>query len=210
MSPRTLDKVTVFVTRKTRGALDVLLFEHPSAGVQIPAGTVEDGEAPVDAALREAIEESGLDILSAPDLLRHRDEPPPERCCCILDDTSVYSRPDVQSFDWARLRRGIQVRVERETPDFVQVTYREFDRHSEPVVTYQITGWVPRTAVTQKRQRWFFRIHCDTPTPPEWRVNGDVAGCRLFWASLEGLPSIVSPQDTWLAILLEHEAPRRR
>ncbi|MBU1880260.1 MAG: NUDIX domain-containing protein, partial [Chloroflexi bacterium] len=39
---------------------ELLLFQHPYAGVQVPAGTVEDGETPAQAALREAAEETGL------------------------------------------------------------------------------------------------------------------------------------------------------
>ena len=34
--------------------------DHPEAGVQVPAGTMEPGEAPEDAVLREAFEETGL------------------------------------------------------------------------------------------------------------------------------------------------------
>jgi 8-oxo-dGTP pyrophosphatase MutT (NUDIX family) len=38
----------------------LLVFEHPSAGFQIPKGTVEDGEKPEHAVVRELHEESGL------------------------------------------------------------------------------------------------------------------------------------------------------
>lgn len=34
--------------------------DHPEAGIQVPAGTMEAGEAPEDAVLREACEETGL------------------------------------------------------------------------------------------------------------------------------------------------------
>ncbi|MGC4108070.1 MAG: NUDIX domain-containing protein [Thermomicrobiales bacterium] len=34
--------------------------DHPEAGIQVPAGTMEDGETPEDAVLREAFEETGL------------------------------------------------------------------------------------------------------------------------------------------------------
>ena len=34
--------------------------DHPEAGIQIPAGTMEDGETPEAAVLREAFEETGL------------------------------------------------------------------------------------------------------------------------------------------------------
>ena len=41
----------------------LLVFEHtayPEAGIQIPGGTIEVGEDPDDAALREAAEETGI------------------------------------------------------------------------------------------------------------------------------------------------------
>ena len=34
--------------------------DHPAAGIQVPAGTMRDGEAPRDAILRDAFEETGL------------------------------------------------------------------------------------------------------------------------------------------------------
>lgn len=43
----------------------VLVFEHldePDAGVQLPAGGVEPGETPAEAAVRELREESGLEL----------------------------------------------------------------------------------------------------------------------------------------------------
>lgn len=41
----------------------VLVFSHPhhpDAGIQVPAGTVKEGETPKEVVLREAIEETGL------------------------------------------------------------------------------------------------------------------------------------------------------
>jgi len=38
----------------------ILCFEHPAAGFQIPKGTVEAGETPAEACLRELYEETGL------------------------------------------------------------------------------------------------------------------------------------------------------
>lgn len=55
-------KAFAYVTSGTR----LLLFthpEHPEAGIQVPAGTMERGEDPAIAALREAHEESGLRAL---------------------------------------------------------------------------------------------------------------------------------------------------
>lgn len=56
-------KVLAYITRESRSGLKLLVFDHrdhADAGAQVPAGTVEDGEA-VEAALwREVWEESGL------------------------------------------------------------------------------------------------------------------------------------------------------
>lgn len=52
-------KAFAYVTRGRR----LLVFEHPfapEAGIQVPAGTIELGEAPEVAVLREAHEETGL------------------------------------------------------------------------------------------------------------------------------------------------------
>ena len=52
-------KAFAYITNRGR----LLVFEHPDhpdAGIQVPAGTVEPGEDPADAVLREAREETGL------------------------------------------------------------------------------------------------------------------------------------------------------
>ncbi len=54
-----VEKVLAYVTRGD----ELLAFRHrdfPEAGLQVPAGTVEDGESPEAAVLRELYEESGL------------------------------------------------------------------------------------------------------------------------------------------------------
>jgi len=58
-------KATAVLTRGEGDAREVLVFLHPSvdgsgASIQLPAGTVEDGEDPADAALRELEEETGV------------------------------------------------------------------------------------------------------------------------------------------------------
>ena len=57
-----IEKVTAFVTRRHASGDELLLLQHPHAGIQIPADTVE----PCDAVLRQASEETGLSD-AAPD-----------------------------------------------------------------------------------------------------------------------------------------------
>lgn len=52
-------KVLAYITHQQK----LLVFSHPyeqEAGIQVPAGTIEEGETPEQAVLREAFEETGL------------------------------------------------------------------------------------------------------------------------------------------------------
>jgi 8-oxo-dGTP pyrophosphatase MutT (NUDIX family) len=60
---RRVEKVYAYITHGDQ----LLVFRHvdfPEAGIQVPGGTIESGEAPAVAVLREAIEETGLESLS--------------------------------------------------------------------------------------------------------------------------------------------------
>lgn len=55
------------MTRAHAGRLQVLVFDHanaPEAGTQVPAGSIDPGESPEEAVLREAREEAGLTDLA--------------------------------------------------------------------------------------------------------------------------------------------------
>lgn len=53
------DKVCPIVLRQNKGRIDILLFQHPNAGIQLVKGTPEAGEDLLHASLRELWEESG-------------------------------------------------------------------------------------------------------------------------------------------------------
>lgn len=68
---RVTQKVAAYITCDDR----LLLFSHvdfPDAGIQVPAGTVAEGETPEEAVLREASEETGLSDLKIESLLGAR------------------------------------------------------------------------------------------------------------------------------------------
>ena len=67
-----VEKVVAYITNGDR----LLVFRRvgdPAAGIQAPAGTVDPGEAPDDAVLREAQEETGLCGLTIRSYLGTRD-----------------------------------------------------------------------------------------------------------------------------------------
>ena len=197
--PGVIDKVTCFITRRTDRGTDLLLFNHPHVGVQIPAGTVNPGEDIETAAMREAAEETGLNNLRLLRKIANADDPVPDGFLLTAQPTHVYSRPDLHSIDWAHFRSGLTVEVLRHAPSFTQVCYREQDRFIHPHYTsYNITGWVPDEALTNRRIRHFYLFNAPTPSPQRWEVAIDYAVFELFWAPLDNLPPIVSPQDSWL------------
>jgi len=192
-------KVTCFITRSGIDYLDLLLFIHPHAGVQIPAGTVNPGEDLEIAAQREAAEESGLDNLLLLRSLGEVDEPPQDGYMLVARPTPVYSHPDLHSFDWAHFRPGLMVNVLRHSAGFTQVRYEESDNYIDPqYTTYNITGWAPDEALTHQCIRHFFVFEALGKTPNQWSVATDNHIFGLFWAPIRNLPSIVPPQDTWV------------
>lgn len=55
----TVDKACAVVLRD-RGVLEILAFEHPLAGLQLVKGSVEAGESTCATAVRELMEEAGI------------------------------------------------------------------------------------------------------------------------------------------------------
>jgi 8-oxo-dGTP pyrophosphatase MutT (NUDIX family) len=200
---RIVEKVTAFITRESKSGCELLLFEHPNAGIQIPAGTVEDDETPAEAVIREAAEETRLASLSIRRYLGCIEDKLPEDQRIIVEPTKVYARPDTTSFDWAYLRKGIPVTLSRRANGFSQVTYKEFDQVPDPqYVTMCITGWVPDDVLSDTKRRHFFHLDFHGCSEARWTVHTDDHRFTLFWSPLTALPEIVHPQDEWLEFLL--------
>jgi 8-oxo-dGTP pyrophosphatase MutT (NUDIX family) len=56
-----------YLTRYRAGTVELLVFSHarfPEAGLQVPGGSLDAGESPVDALHRELLEEAGLSNLT--------------------------------------------------------------------------------------------------------------------------------------------------
>lgn len=75
----TVHKVCPVVLRLRDGREQILAFRHPLAGTQLVKGTLEPGEQPAAAALRELAEESGIDRASATEKIGELDIPEAEQ-----------------------------------------------------------------------------------------------------------------------------------
>jgi 8-oxo-dGTP pyrophosphatase MutT (NUDIX family) len=200
-----LEKVTAFILRPGPGTWEVVLFEHPTAGIQFPAGTVEEGEAPEAAVLREGGEESGLTGLKLESFIGSIDEHPVIGDHFVARATPVYSRPNPDSFNWAHLRSGVTVRLLRRSNGYVHVSYQEPDRWPDSeYTTYQITGWIPEDTISETARRYFYILSHHGQTPPRWEVAIDNHIFKPFWAPLNAPPEIIAPQAPWLEILRKH------
>jgi 8-oxo-dGTP pyrophosphatase MutT (NUDIX family) len=204
MMEMSLEKVTAFVLRRVDGTLALLLFEHPYAGIQIPAGTVEIGETPEAAVVRETREEAGLHDVMIDHYLGMRETMLPEGQRIVLEPTKVYARPHIPSLSCAQFGRGITLNVEREHETFTQITYQEWNREATSAyVSYQITGWVPSGVLARTYRRHFFTLTSSDATPEHWQVLAEGAHrFTLFWAPLNALPALRPSQRDWLDLLV--------
>jgi ADP-ribose pyrophosphatase YjhB (NUDIX family) len=201
-------KVTALIVREAPAGRQVLLFRHPSAGVQVPAGTVEEGEDLEAAALREGQEESGVRDLRVVRRLATLETVLPGAGAVMGRTATVYSRPDVGSWDWARVQRGLYVEVLRREGEWVQIDFREANRFPDPEYdTFRIVGWVPAEVICPTVHRHFYLLVPTAATPSaEWAVEIDYHVFRPFWASLDELLAndgapIIGPQRPWINYL---------
>ncbi|MFW9905340.1 MAG: NUDIX domain-containing protein [Candidatus Thorarchaeota archaeon] len=193
-----VEKVTAFITRKKRNE-ELLLIQHPNAGIQIPAGTVEKGETVEEALKREIIEETGLKKTRIKRYLGFKEKKLSSKEFIISDKTKVYSRPTATSFDWFELRKGCTVTQNRICGEYTQITYKEYDRFPKPsYVTYQITGWVPSALLSREIKRHFFHVTTDKEIQDEWEIFADNHKFKLFWSPFGNLANIIESQFKWL------------
>jgi 8-oxo-dGTP pyrophosphatase MutT (NUDIX family) len=195
-----IDKVTAFVTRGSGEAAELLLFRHPVAGVQLPAGTVELGEEPEAAVLREVREEAGMSAVKADYLGKLEGEAAPGEGV-ILRPTKIFDEPsfDASSGGYA-LRRGSPVEVIGSEGDFAEIIAEPIDlRYDPPRRVPGVRGFVRRSLLASGYVRYFYHLTLTEPVLDEWDVFSDAHVYHLFWSPLRPRPALHPLQEPWLA-----------
>ena len=193
-----IEKVTCFVTRRIDGQDHFALLKHPYAGNQIPAGTVEEGESFADAAIREAGEETGLDALRiVAEWASERNETSRGKAF-ILKTSTIYARPDLQSFDWVTMPRGVIVDTLDTRNGFIQIDYTEPEALGFEKTSFRVTGWVRQDDLaTTVERRHFHLAYTGETKRREWEVNVDHHLFTLAWHPIAEDPNLQEPFDGW-------------
>ena len=195
-------KVTAFITRHVGQGRELLVFRHPSAGVQLPAGSIEPGEPPVEAAIREVKEETGLEDVAVVSNLGIRSYALPDNGRLVAHETKLYSGPGLAlAGDGVVLRRGLTVHEVERTPDFSQVELREYVVREGVLLVDKtlLTGWAPVQHLSSIMERHFFHIEAPATTPNNWTwfAEGE-HNFECYWVPLSEDPRLVQGQDKWL------------
>lgn len=202
--PAILQKVTAFITRLSEAGPELLVFRHPTSGIQLPAGTVEEGESPEAAVLREVEEETGLANLRLVGPLAVIDRTLPRNNRVLLRDTALRIGPSdrARDLDFV-LGRGAKVRLAEVIGDSAEVIVEEFNSLTQNLATLaaRISGWIPADLLAAQTERYCFHLATSAVTPGEWDHYTEDGGGHVFhcyWTPLVPKPKLVSPQDAWL------------
>lgn len=212
----TVHKVAGFVTRRRGPERELLVFRHPAGGTQLPAGTVEVGEAIEAAVVREVAEETGLTGAMRVRHLASLAESWRPDGRVITRSTPVYAAPRVTAprlpiplapgFSVPRAGRGFGCRLLQEQgrdvveAGYVRVGFDRFDLGKrEWRIVETVSGWIPADAITADVVRHLFHVETTAVTLDRWFHDGDVPGCELTWKRLDGEVGLLSGQSEWLS-----------
>ncbi len=197
-----MHKVVAFVIRGEGMAVQLLTIDHPDAGWQLPAGTVEEGEEPDTAVCRELYEEANLTNLALVHKLATFNQlTGNQRVMRQTVQLQASTESDAPLLPHI-LRRGWYVREVMRQKGMVQVCYEERMHHGnqpgEVLLSWQ--GWVSETAVTPTLIRHLYHFRPCTELPDEWLADPGDHGhksWRLFWQPLTSA-ELVQGQQEWL------------
>ncbi len=190
---RVLTKVTAFVTWGDR----LLLFRHPHAGIQVPAGTVEAYESVENAVFREVYEEGRIANIRLRRHLGCDNEGQSESRRCVWRDTVLRSSP-AGGQAVSQLRRGAWVIVSTLDGARVQARPDTVDLSAETNRRPGVKGWLDLADLATAVERHFFQLDVVGTAPEQWHSDTDGHRFELFWSPLAPRPRLAAGQDEWL------------
>ena len=203
-----VQKVTAFIIREKDGIRELLVFKHPTAGVQIPAGTVEKGEDIETAVKREVHEETGLQFVEIENYLGCFENELENNERIIAKTTQDYIEPNLKAIPYKRrLPKGLTVDYLSTQEGFTHISYIEYkyDEFHKPIyINNSITGWVPNENLSVQKKRHFFHLSIKEETADAWELKSYMGHIfKPYWTPLTPKPKIIPPQDKWLDFVYE-------
>jgi 8-oxo-dGTP pyrophosphatase MutT (NUDIX family) len=163
-----IPKVTALITRPGPAGPELLVFEHRLTGVQLPSGTVEEGESFAMAAFREGWEETGaLGLELVRDLAVTRRQYAGRGGAVVRDVVA-----DGRSYP-----RGNHLNILRIDGD--EAAAELWD--GTPIE-------LPTTLITRSEERHVFHLRATVEMPDEWLVvspDGGGTDWWCFWATID-------------------------
>jgi len=203
-----IEKVSAFILRPGITRSEILIFEHPFAGLQIPAGTVETGETCDEAVIREIQEETGLRNIEIVQKVGE-DQTFTEADEAILTQTMrCFSWPAQTAQRTGPLfTRGMQMKIFERKVGFTHINYEEYDLNQEtPKLIEKVDGWLPSEFLTHEIQRHYYRIRVLEETQEIWSHFADRGlTFHLRWVPLDPKPNLIGGQIKWLDYLDKRE-----
>jgi 8-oxo-dGTP pyrophosphatase MutT (NUDIX family) len=194
-------KVTCFVTRGEGAGAELLVFWHSRSGVQVPAGTVEDGESFEEGARREVREETGLPDLELAAYLGARTYDLTGSWSVLRREVELLAGPaaDAERTRW-KLGRALNVGVVERRQGFARIVYAEEDLEDPGGLVYaRFEGWAREADLYQAQERRFYHFRAPSGAPARWRVLENGAhDFHLYWVPLAPKPQLVKPCQEWL------------
>ncbi|NTW43409.1 MAG: NUDIX hydrolase [Anaerolineaceae bacterium] len=199
-----IEKVTAFIIRPGKSGSDILIFEHPRAGVQLPAGTVELGESPEDALIREVLEETGLRQIEIIKKIAVDHQFTDPDLAILTQTMRCFSRAAQTAQRTGPLfTRGMWVKIFERKVGFTHINYEETDLNQKPPkLLEKVDGWLPSEFLTHELTRHFYLLHVLEETTESWQIRSDRGNIfRLHWVPLNPKPVLIEAQDSWLDYL---------
>ena len=196
-----IEKVTAFIVRKKNEKPELLVFSHPSAGIQVPAGTIEENESLETAVFREVKEETGLTqlelILKLGETLQ------------FTTPSEAYLTQTLRCYSWpakAAKRggplciRGSLMQTQERKVGFTHVKYADYNFNKKPpVLLSELEGWLPSEVLTRELRRHFYLLKAKEETPDHWKIESDRGNVfKFYWVDMNAIPELIGEQAEWL------------